>query len=669
MSELQAKQQIEQLRASLEQHNHAYYNLNMPTISDFEYDMLMKQLQQLEQQYPQFADPNSPTQRVGSDRNEEFVQVAHTYPMLSLANTYNEGELLDFDNRVKKLLGTNAEYVCELKFDGTAIGITYQHGKLLRAVTRGDGQKGDDVTANVRTIKSIPLSLHGSDFPDEFEIRGEIILPHASFQRINAERAERGEVPFANPRNAASGTLKMQNSAAVAKRGLDCFFYYMPGNNRPHDGHYESMTQARNWGFKVSEEMTKAENIQQVIEFIQYWDKKRYELPFDTDGIVVKVNSAAFQDELGFTAKTPRWAVAYKFKAEQVSTRLLSVDFQIGRTGAVTPVANLEPVQLAGTVVKRASLHNADIISELDLHLFDIVLVEKGGEIIPKIVGVDHTQRGLGLDRVKFPENCPECGAVLVRTEGEAAFYCPNEYACAPQIKGKIEHYISRQALDINAAEATVEQLYNAGLVKDVADLYDLTFEQVVALERFAEKSARNLIDSIEQSKKQAFHKVLFGLGIRFVGATVAKKLAEAFLSIDAIAQASVEQLTAVDEIGDRIAASLVQYFANEKNMTRIERLKRAGINLAMESNRKEALGDSLSGKTLVISGTFVKYSRERLKELIELHGGKVGSSVSKNTSYLVAGENMGPSKLEKATQMGVKIISEDEFLALISFE
>jgi len=587
--------------------------------------------------------------------------------MLSLANAYSYGELTDFDNRIRKALPEPYEYVCELKFDGVAIGLTYRHGKLVQAVTRGDGIMGDDVTINVRTIRTIPLELHGSGFPDEFEIRGEIFMPRNVFDEINSERDDIGETPFANPRNAAAGTLKLLNSAEVARRKLDCTLYYLLGENLPADNHYDNMLKAKEWGFKVSEHMTLCKNLTEVQQYIEHWDRARKKLPFDTDGVVIKINSYRQQNLLGLTAKTPRWAVAFKYKPERVSTELLSVDFQVGRTGAVTPVANLKPVKLAGTTVKRASLHNADQIHLLDVRVGDWVFVEKGGEIIPKIVGVDQSKRSLFSKSIDFPIVCPECGTALVRPEGEARHFCPNQYGCSPQIKGRIEHFISRKALNIDGlGEETVALLYDKNLIRNAADLYSLTREQLLALERFAEKSADNALKSIEKSKSVPFPRVLFGIGIRYVGETTAKKLAQHFGSIDAIASATVEQLVEVEDVGERIALSITEFFSNKQNRILIDKLKAAGVQMAVSSADTNPLSDKLKGMSIVISGTFSRISRDELKELITRHSGKNVSSVSASTSLLVAGENMGPAKLEKATKLGIKIISEDEFFKLI---
>lgn len=662
-----AKARIDSLRRELEEYNYQYYVLSSPTISDYEFDTKLKELEQLEAVFPQFFDPNSPSQRVGSDLNQEFVQVKHQYPMLSLSNTYSETELIDFDQRIRRLTEEPYEFVCELKFDGTSVSLVYENGELLRAVTRGDGEKGDDVTANVRTIRSIPLKLKGDGYPAAFEIRGEILMPFAIFDELNQAREEIGEMPFANPRNAASGTLKMQNAAEVAKRKLDGYFYYLLGENLPDDGHFESLQHARQWGFKISEHTRKCATINEVIDFINYWDTARFKLPVATDGIVVKINSRRLQNNLGFTAKSPRWAVAYKFKAEQVSTILESVSFQVGRTGAVTPVANLAPVLLAGTVVKRASLHNADIIANLDLHFGDTVFVEKGGEIIPKIVGVNASLRHSGAAKVQFEKNCPECDTPLVRKEGEAAYYCPNETGCPPQIKGKIEHFIGRRAMNIDGlGEETIDMLYQKRLILNIADLYELQTAQLVALERMGEKSAERILKGLEDSKNVPFERVLFALGIRFVGETVAKKLAQKLVTIEKLATASLNELTNIDEIGSKIAESVLSYFQDEQNQQLIDRLKTHGLQFKLDESVMLGRSQKLEGLNIVISGTFEKHSRDELKDLIEKNGGKNVGSISKNTSYLLGGSNIGPSKLEKVEKLGIPLISEDEFLTML---
>ncbi len=658
---------IKELRQELEEHNYNYYVLNQPVISDYDFDMKLKELEKLEAEFPEFADPNSPTQRVGSDSGSDFEQVEHKYAMLSLSNAYSEGEIADFDNRIKKIINTGFEYVCELKFDGSSISLTYEKGRLVRAVTRGDGVKGDDVTRNVRTIKSIPLQLRGNDYPDEFEIRGEIVMPFSVFNELNAELEKAGEPLLANPRNTAAGTLKMKNSKIVASRKLDAYFYYIPGKDLPFDGHYESLQKAKEWGFKISEATEICKNLDEVFAFLKKWDAERHHFPVATDGVVIKVNSKKLQDNLGFTAKSPRWAIAYKFKAENVATQLLDVVYQVGRTGAVTPVAILELVQIAGTVVKRASLHNADIIGNLDLHLGDMVFVEKGGEIIPKITGVDTTKRHPMFQPVKFIENCPECGTPLIRTEGEAAHFCPNEDGCPPQIKGKMEHFVSRKAMDIDGlGEETIELLYNQGLAKNITELYDLKKEQLANLERMGEKSAQRILDGLEASKKVPFERVLFALGIRFVGETVAKTLAKKLHNIENIQSAKKEELTEIDEIGERIAESVVGWFSKEEHILRIQKLKEIGLQFEISEDKLLGRTEKLAGLNIIISGTFNKYSRDELKEMIEKNGGKNIGSISKNTSYVLAGENMGPSKLDKANQLGVKIISEDEFLKML---
>lgn len=661
------KEEIEALRAELNQHNYNYYVLSAPTISDREFDEKMKHLQDLEMAYPQYADPDSPTQRVGSDLSKEFQQVVHKYPMLSLGNTYSESDVRDFYERVARSLNEPFEIVAELKFDGTSISVTYEHGRLARAVTRGDGTKGDDVTANVKTIRSVPLRLLGDNYPDELEVRGEILLPWAEFDRLNAEREEQEEPLFANPRNAASGTIKQQNPAVVAARKLDAYFYYVLGENLPSDTHWGNLEQARRWGFKISKAMKLCHSMDEIIDFINYWDTERKNLPVATDGIVLKVNSLIQQRNLGFTAKNPRWAIAYKFQAEQAETRLNSVSFQVGRTGAITPVANLEPVLLAGTVVKRASLHNADIIKGLDLHIGDQVYVEKGGEIIPKIVGVNKEARSFMIgDEVRFVKRCPVCGTPLVRIEGEAAYYCPNDMGCPPQIKGRIEHFVTRRAMNINMGPETVEDLYEAGLVTNVADLYELKMADLMHLERWAEKSARNLMESLRNSKNVSFERVLYALGIRYVGETVARRLAKAFRSMERLEKATAEELLAVDDIGERIAESVIDYFSNERNREVVDRLKSHGLQMELPEEDTNGGNDKLKGLTIVISGTFAKHSRDEYKVMIERNGGKNSGSVSGKTDFILAGDNMGPAKLEKAAKLGVKIINEEEFLKMI---
>ena len=662
------KDKIKALREALEQHNYNYYVLSAPTISDREFDEMMKELQILEEAHPEYADPHSPTQRVGSDLSKEFEQVVHKYPMLSLGNTYSEDEVKDFYERIARDLNEPFEIVAELKYDGTSISLTYEDGRLVRAVTRGDGTRGDDVTANVKTIRSVPLKLMGDRYPATFEIRGEILLPWAEFDRLNKEREEQEEPLFANPRNAASGTLKQQNPAVVAARKLDAYFYYLLGEELPAETHFDNLEAARSWGFKIPNVIRVCNSLEDIYDYIAYWDVERKNLPVATDGIVLKVNSLLQQRNLGFTAKSPRWAIAYKFQAERAVTRLNSVSFQVGRTGAVTPVANLEPVLLAGTTVKRASLHNADIIEGLDLHLGDKVFVEKGGEIIPKIVGVDVEARGLLVgDKVRFIRSCPECGTPLMRPEGEAAHYCPNEAGCPPQIKGKIEHFVTRRAMNINMGPETVEDLYEAGYIKDTADLYTLEIADLLRLERWADKSARNLMASLEESKQVPFERVLYGLGIRFVGETVAKRLVSAFHSMEQLEQASFEDLTAVDEIGERIARSIIAYFADERNRTLVNRLKEYGLQMSVAEEKLANRSEKLKGLSIVISGTFARHSRDEYKAMIEQHGGKNSGSVSGKTDYILAGDNMGPAKLEKAAKLGVKIINEDEFLNMIA--
>lgn len=661
------QERILELRRELHEHNRRYYVLNSPTISDYEFDMLLKELQQLEEAHPEMYDATSPTLRVGSDITKEFRQVQHKYPMLSLGNTYSKSEVADFYDRVKKSLNEDFEICCELKFDGTSISLTYEEGKLVRAVTRGDGEKGDDVTANVKTIRTVPLVLSGEGWPREFEIRGEVLMPWNVFDALNEERSCNGEPLFANPRNAASGTLKLQDSSVVAKRKLDAYLYFMLGEQLPAEGHYENLQAAAEWGFKISDTTRKCATLDEVFAFIDRMDSERKNLPFATDGIVLKVNSLRQQKNLGYTAKSPRWAIAYKFQAERALTRLNEVTYQVGRTGVVTPVANLDPVQLSGTVVKRASLHNADIIGKLDLHIGDMVYVEKGGEIIPKITGVDVDARFMLGQKVSFIEKCPECGTPLVRVEGESAHYCPNDTACPPQIKGKIEHFVSRDAMNIDSiGPETVEMLFNYGLIKDIADIYTLCPEDLMFLPRMGAKSAENVVAAAQTSRAVPFERVLFALGIRFVGATVAKRLARAFGNIDALMSASLEQLTAVEEIGERIAASVISFFAKEANRTLVARLKEAGLKFELEEETMQARTEILKGQSIVISGVFVHHSRDEYKEMIESNGGKNVGSVSKSTSFILAGDNMGPSKLEKAQKLGVRLVSEDEFLAML---
>ncbi len=656
---------IAELRLQLDRHNYKYYVENAPEISDFEFDTMMRELIDLEREYPQYADPNSPSVRVGSDLTSEFRSVRHRFPMLSLGNTYSLDELHEFIDRIEKEVG-QAELVCELKFDGTAISLTYEHGELVLAATRGDGVEGDDVTANVRTIRSVPLRLQGKGWPELFEIRGEVLMPYASFDRLNAEREAAGEPLLANPRNAAAGTLKQQASSVVARRGLDCTLYQLAGDNLPFTNHWESLQQARTWGFKVSDAMRICRTRAEVDDFINHWDTARRELPFPTDGVVIKVNDFALRRQLGFTAKAPKWAVAYKFKAEQALTRLVSIDFQVGRTGAVTPVANLEPVLLAGTTVRRATLHNAEQMALLDIRPGDMVYVEKGGEIIPKITGVEHSERPADSRPFAYITECPVCHTPLVRYEGEAKHYCPNAGGCRPQILGRIIHFIRRKAMDIEGlGEETVELLYDHALVRNVADLYDLRAEQLAPLPRLGERSAENIIGSIRRSTEVPFARVLFALGIRFVGETTAKYLAGHFGSLDAVMNASREELVEADEVGDRIADAIREYFADEENRRIIDRLREAGVQL--EAKARTLASNRLAGKSFVISGRFLNHSRDELKELIELHGGRNLAAVSANTDYLVAGEKMGPAKLKKAEKLGIRIISEEDFDAMLA--
>ena len=660
-------ERIDQLREELHLHNYNYYVLNAPVISDKEFDDLMRELQELEARHPEYMDENSPTMRVGSDINKNFTQIEHKYPMLSLGNTYSQAEVTEFYERVSKALNEDFEICCEMKFDGTSISLTYEHGRLVRAVTRGDGTKGDDVTDNVKTIRSIPLKLHGEGYPDVFEIRGEILMPWVVFEELNRERESREEPLFANPRNAASGTLKLQNSAQVASRKLDAYLYYLLGDNLPCDGHYENLKEAEKWGFKISDITRKVHSLQEVFDFINYWDVERKNLPVATDGIVLKVNSLRQQKNLGYTAKSPRWAIAYKFQAEQALTRLLKVTYQVGRTGAITPVANLEPVQLSGTVVRRASLHNADIIDSLDLHVGDSVYVEKGGEIIPKITGVETSLRPAGSEKVTFITHCPECGSPLVRYEDEAAHYCTNETQCPPQIKGKIEHFISRRAMNIEGlGPETVDLFYQEGMIHDVADLYQLQSQDIARLERLGEKSAENIMAGLARSREVPYERVLFALGIRFVGETVAKKIARAFPSIDLLAAATLEDLIQIDEIGTRIAQSILLYFSNKKNRQLVARLKEAGLKMEADEEDRSGYTDNLAGQSIVISGVFQHHSRDEYKALIEKHGGKNVGSISKKTSFILKGDNMGPSKLEKAEKLGIRLVEEDEFLKMI---
>ncbi len=658
---------VNKLREELNKHNHLYYVRAQPEILDFEYDALLRELEELEKKHPELADENSPTQRVGSDISQGFKQVKHKYPMLSLANTYSKEEIEDFHARIGKSLSQSWEYVCELKYDGTAIGLTYKNGRLVQAITRGDGVQGDDVTSNVKTIRSIPLTLTGDDYPEEFEIRGEVLMPHAVFEQLNKVRQENGEPPFANPRNAAAGTLKLLNPKMVAKRNLDCYLYFVLGEKLPFNNHYQNLQKAKEWGFKVPDNIKLCKSINDVSDFIDTWEEKRKGLTYDIDGVVVKVNSHKQQNQLGYTAKTPRWAISYKYKAEQAKTILRSVDFQVGRTGAITPVANLEPVLLAGTTVKRASLHNADQMDNLDIRLNDTVIVEKGGEIIPKIVAVDFDERLTDSAPLQFISHCPECGAELVRPAGEAKHYCPNQAGCPPQLKGRVIHFVSRKAMNIDGlGEETIELLFSKGLVKDISDLYSLTYNQLINLDRFADKSAKNVVASIEKSKEAPFHKVLFGLGIRYVGETTARKLALHFGLLNRLKQATFEELYEVDEVGERIAQSILTFFSDEKNLLLVERLQKAGLNFEVDETVNNQEEGKLKGKTVVISGTFSRVSRDELKEMVIRNGGKVLSAVSSNTTMLVAGEKMGPAKLDKAKKLGVQIVSEDDFFKMI---
>ena len=675
MTPTEAQHKIQVLSKLLEQHNYNYYVLDNPTISDYDFDQLLEELMALEKQFPEFLSPNSPSQRVGGQITKEFKSVKHQYAMLSLSNSYNQEDLLDFDRRVREGLGITAigglfdegiDYVCELKFDGLSISLIYENGKLTQAITRGDGVQGDDVTTNAKTIKSIPLQLKGN-YPEKFEIRGEVFMPRPVFDAINKEREEIGDALMANPRNAASGSMKMQDSAQTAKRKLDCFLYYVLGENLPHQSHFDNMHAAKSWGFKISEDAKLCSGINEVINFINYWDKKRFDLPYDIDGIVIKVNSYNQQQNLGFTAKSPRWAIAYKFKAEQVSTELLSIAYQVGRTGAITPVANLQPVQLGGTTVKRASLHNADIIEKLDVRLGDMVFVEKGGEIIPKIIGVDLSKRKADSQPTHYIKQCPECNTELQRNEGEANHFCPNENECPPQVIGKMEHFVSRKAMNIDSLGGeTIVQLFKAGLVKNIADLYDLKKEQLLPLERLAEKSANNLIEGLDASKKVPFERVLYAIGIRHVGETTAKKIAKKVKTLDILIHSSKEELLAIDEVGEIIAISLHDFFSNEKNKAIIEKLKAAGLQFELSEEQQQGGSDKLKDLTFVISGVFAKHSRDQYKEMIELHGGKNSGSISKKTSFVLAGDNMGPEKLKKAESLGVKMINEDEFLEML---
>lgn len=675
MTPSEAKIEIQKLSSEIEQHNYNYYVLDHTTISDYDFDQMLESLISLEKQFPEFLSPNSPSQRVGGQITKEFKSVKHQYAMLSLSNSYSMEDMFDFDRRVKEGLGISAsvglfeeqiEYVCELKFDGLSISLIYEDGKLLQAITRGDGIQGDDVTTNAKTIKSIPLQLKGN-FPKRFEIRGEIFMPRPVFDTINKEREEIGDAPMANPRNAASGTMKMQDSAQVAKRKLDCFLYYVLGEDLPYATHYENMQAAKTWGFKISEDAKLCNSINEVQDFINYWDKKRFDLPYDTDGIVIKVNNYKEQKNLGFTAKSPRWAIAYKFKAEQVSTELQSISYQVGRTGAITPVANLNPVQLGGTIVKRASLHNADIIEKLDIRIGDFVFVEKGGEIIPKIIGVDLSKRKMDSVPTKYITHCPECNTVLQRNEGEANHFCSNEDECPPQVIGRIEHFVSRKAMNIDSLGGeTIVQLYKTKLIHSIADLYDLKKEQLLPLERMAEKSANNLIDGILNSKKVSFERVLYAIGIRHVGETTAKKIAKKVKTLNVLMHSTKEELLAIDEVGDIIADSIHHYFSNQKNIEIINRLKQYGLCFELSETQQDEGSEKLKNITIVISGVFTQHSRDEYKDMIELHGGKNSGSISKKTNFVLAGDNMGPEKLKKAESLGVKIINEEEFLEML---
>ena len=671
MSPAEAKTRIESLTTELKQHNYNYYVLAMPTIADYDFDKKLEELNALEKQYAEFADPNSPTQQVGGDITKDFVTVTHRWPMLSLGNTYNEQELLDFDQRIRKAIGDNFEYVCELKFDGLSMSLTYEDGLLVRAVTRGDGIQGDDVTTNVRTINTIPKKLKHGDYPSQFEIRGEVFMHLKAFERLNNERIEAGEVPYANPRNFASGTIKMQDSAEVARRPLDCFLYFLYTERLLFRTHWESLQAAKNWGFHTNEHSRLCSTIDDVFKFISYWDKNRFDLGYDIDGIVIKVNSYAQQQELGFTAKSPRWAIAYKFKAEQVQTELLAVTYQVGRTGAVTPVANLKPVLLAGTTVKRATLHNADEIEKrLKLHEHDWVFVEKGGEIIPKIISVNLDKRSPDTKPIQYPTHCPECGTELIRKEGEAASYCPNDEGCHPQIVGKMQHFISRKAMNIDGlGDETIETLYQNKFISRISDIYDLEqhSEELKKMGRFGEKSINNMLAGIEKSKEMPFEKVLFGLGIRYVGETVARKLAVHFKNIDRLSSATFDELVTAEEIGERIALSIIEYFSDEKHKLEIEKLKSQGLQFVTIEKEVKLASEKLSGQSFIISGVFEKYSRDELKDIIEQNGGKIVSSISAKLNFLVAGDNMGPAKLEKAQKLNIPIISDAELFEMIA--
>ena len=665
MKPTEAGERIELLRKEIEEHNRRYYVDNSPIISDFEYDLLLNELETLEKKFPEFKNDNSPTNRVGSDIVKEFAQYDHAYPMLSLGNTYSEEEVREFDVRTRKGTSKQSEYTCELKFDGASISIIYSKGKLFRAITRGDGVRGDDVTLNVKTIKSLPHRI-AVPVPEEFTIRGEILMPRPVFDSLNAVRENEGQAPFANPRNAAAGTLKLLDHRIVSSRNLDCMIYSVLADSLPYSNHFESLMAAQLWGFQIHDSIRLCRSIDEVISYIKEWDKKRFSLPFDTDGVVIKVNDLATREELGYTAKSPRWAIAYKYKAEQALTKLLSVSYQVGRTGNITPVANLEPVLLSGSTVRRASLHNADQIELLDLHNGDMVYVEKGGEIIPKIVGVDHSYRNIEKKKIEFITNCPECGTLLTRNEGEANHFCPNYLHCPPQLKGRIEHFVSRKAMDIDGlGEETTDLLFSKNLIRNFADLYDLKAGDLIPLERMGEKSAANIIKSIEASIATPYPRVLYALGIRHVGETVAKTLAASFRDIDSLMAATHEELTAINEIGPKIASGIIAYFSDKENIELINRLKNKGL-IFCQAKTEATLSDKLAGKTIVISGTFSRHSRDEYKELIEKHGGKNGSSVSGNTSFILAGENMGQSKLEKAEKLGILLINENEFLNII---
>lgn len=670
MSLFETKERMDALVKELNQHNYNYYVLAQPVISDYEFDLKLKKLEELEKAHPEYQDENSPTQKVGGDITKKFETVRHKWPMMSLGNTYNEQDLRDFDERIRKAIGSDFEYVCELKFDGLSMSLSYENGKLIRAVTRGDGSKGDNVTTNVKTIQRIPKTLKGAGYPESFEIRGEVFMHRAAFERLNNERLEKGEVPYANPRNFAAGTVKLQDSAEVARRPLDCFLYFLYTDKKLFNTHWESLQALNDWGFHVCEHNKLAKNIDDVLDFINYWQENRFKLSYDIDGIVLKVNNYAQQQELGFTAKSPRWAISYKYKAEEVETVLESVTYQVGRTGAVTPVANLKPVLLAGTTVKRATLHNANEIARLDLHKGDTVFVEKGGEIIPKIISVNTVKRTVGSERITYLEACPECGSNLLRKEGEAVHYCPNDENCPPQIVGKMQHFISRKAMNIDGlGDETIEALYRRGLVEHISDLYILRekIDELRQMERFGEKSINNMLEGIERSKQMPFEKVLFGLGIRYVGETVARKIAAHFKNIDSLMSASYDELITVDEIGSRIAESLIDYFKDHRHREQIEKLRTAGLQFATEEKNRTFASDKLAGKTFIISGVFEDFSREELSEIIESHGGKILSSISAKLNYLVAGNNMGPSKLEKAQKLNIPIISDAELMSLIN--